>query len=132
MADEMNGAWVSVAWNSVTLHVLGVTPPGFTRDDPVDNTHTGTGAVRAMKASPRYSIGELTVRAKFDEGVYSTLKGLSGEAVNVAVQKADLTVTYDSGATETYDDCYVQSVECDEVTEGSAPEMTIVFNQETI
>lgn len=132
MADEMNGAWVSVSWNSITLHVLGVTPPSFTRDDPVDNTHTGTGAVRAFAASPRYTVGELTVRAKFDEGVYSTIKGYCGEAVNTAVQKASLTITYDSGATETYTNVYAQSIECDEVTDGSAPEMTIVFNQETI
>ena len=130
MAVETNGAKTTVSWNSVTLEVLGVTPPTYTRDDPVDNTSNSSGAIREFVAGLRYTIGELSVRAKFDSSTYATLKGLAGNTAG-SVTTADLTVTYDSGATTVFDDCYCQSVDVDEIVEGSAPEMTVVFNQQT-
>lgn len=126
MADETNAALVTATWNSVTMHILDLQLPAVTRDDDVDNTHTGTGKFRAKVPGERADIGDVTVTAKYDAATYKTLCGHAGNEGGTLVS-ADFVATLDSGATVTIDDCALKSVEPDTFSDGTAPQMTLVF-----
>lgn len=127
MSTERDGSRTKIKFTpqggtAIEFEELGVTPPGFTSDDDVDNTHNRTGVIRDFEPGYRLTIGEGSASVKFAPADLPAIL-----AARMEGKVGTLLVTYDSGNSNSYELMFIKNFEPDEVSGGTAPTATITF-----
>jgi hypothetical protein len=124
MANQTHGFGTRISFGSVTFEEIDVTPNGFVKDDPVEQTSNAGTKYRRFAPAP------LVTKSAITATVYYNLDDLAAIKTAVESETAETITTTFSDATTITDSGWLQEFTPDAQTATERPQATITIEFE--